>query len=144
MSWCAADADSARLASIVATKVRQLPGEAADGLVITTHDHEVTGADLVDALRLLKQRADAKDDAFFAVRGLKDARDFYAHYVRLSGLLVTDEAIVPLRTTWVQNREARRPLPDDAIGRLLSEPALPGDRHAQRIRPRCRNDAHDC
>jgi hypothetical protein len=88
---------------------------SVNALVIVTNALE---AELSDALRLLKYKTDAKDDRFFATRGLKDAREFYAHYLRLGGVLVIDEASVPPRIAHVRNREARRPLPEEAIGRL--------------------------
>jgi hypothetical protein len=109
--------DAARVASTIAAKVRQLPGDVPNALVIVA---KTLDAELSEAFRLLKQRAEAKDDAFFAARGLKDARDFYTHFLRLGGVLAVDESSAPPRIAWVRNREARRPLPEEAIHRLSS------------------------
>jgi hypothetical protein len=114
------EADTGRLAGVVAAKVRQLPGDVGNALVIVA---PALNVDIGDALRLLKQRTETRDDAFFVARGFRNARDFYAHYLRLAGVLVVDEASDPPRVAYVQNREARRPLPDEAIGRLSATDA---------------------
>jgi hypothetical protein len=76
-------------------------------------------------VRLLKARAERKDDAFFAGRGLGGSRDFFRQYARLSGALVVrtmdsvgaGSAAVSASTSaperqrlWL-NKEARYPLP---------------------------------
>jgi len=70
-------------------------------------------------VRLLKTHADQKDDAFFARRGFKDARDFYAQYLHLGGIFVLDEATDPARAIFSPNREARQPLARDALSALM-------------------------
>jgi hypothetical protein len=107
--------DAARLGNVMAAKVRQLPPELPNALVVTGQDTRVTEALVGDAARLLKGRNDASDDAFFERRGLGDARNFYAHYLRLSGVLVLDEA--SLRVFW-PNPEARHRLNDEVISYL--------------------------
>ncbi len=112
--------DPARLASVIAAKVRQLPGEAPNALVITGTNLAASAATMAAAARLLKLRADQKDDQFFASRGLKDARTFYAHYLRLSGVFVLDDARPMGQPIFLQNAEARHPLPREALGRLTA------------------------
>jgi len=114
------DPDQGRLASVITAKVRQLPGDLPNALVITTRGLPITEESLTTAARLLKAHTDHKDDAFFARRGLRDARDFYAHYVHLGGVFVLDEATVPARTVFSANRDARRPLPAEALARLTT------------------------
>ena len=70
-----------------------------------------------EVARLLKARTDAKDDAFFERRGLADARNFYAHYLRLSGVLVLDEASPAV---FSHNPEARRRLSDEIVHYLAN------------------------
>jgi hypothetical protein len=112
--------ESARLANVIAAKVRQLPGEMPNALVMTGHGLAVSAESLAAAVRLLKLRADQHDDKFFVGRGLKDARTFYARYLRLSGVFVVDEASLPGQVIFLPNREARYPLPREILTRLTA------------------------
>lgn len=111
------DVDTPRLANVIASKLRQLPAESANALVIVTHGLSVTEESVETANRLLKQHNDQNDEAFFTRRGFKSARDFYAQYLRLSGVFMIDEVVT---THYVANREARRPLPADAVAAVLT------------------------
>jgi hypothetical protein len=99
-----------RLASVIAAKLRQLPADLPNALLITTRDRSLTEDTLADAVRLLKLHNDQKDDAFFARRGLATARDFHARYLHLSETLILDESVTPRRAVSLSNREARHPL----------------------------------
>jgi hypothetical protein len=88
--------------------------------VIATRGLGVDEEGLAAATRLLKLHNDRTDDVFFARRGLKSARDFYAQYLRLGGVFVLDEATEPPSATFWANREARQPLPREALGPLLA------------------------
>jgi hypothetical protein len=112
------DAGEARLANVITGKLRQLPGDLPNVLVIAARGLALTEDNLVAAVRLLKTHTDAKDDAFFARRGLKDARDFYAQYLHLSGICVVDEASTP-GAVFAPNREARQPLSKEAVSGLM-------------------------
>jgi len=109
----------ARLANVITGKLRQLPGDMPNALVIAARGLAVDEDTLGAATRLLKMHTDQKDDAFFAHRGLKDAREFYVHYLRLSGTFVLDEASVARRVIFASNREARQPLSRAAVSALL-------------------------
>jgi hypothetical protein len=111
------DAVEARLANVIAGKLRQLPANVPNALLVAT---SVTDASLEAATRLLKSHADQKDDAFFARRGLETARDFYAHYLHLGGIFVLDEAAVPPHAIFRANREARHPLPREVVTALIA------------------------
>jgi hypothetical protein len=112
--------DPSRIANVIAGKLRQLPGDRANGLVIAANalTDDVVGA----ALRELKAHADARDDAFFARRALKTARDAYAQYLYLSAVFALTDA----GTSYIENREARRPLPPEALSALTACFAPPG------------------
>jgi hypothetical protein len=115
-------AEVARLTGVIAAKVRQLPGEVPNALAIVGQDlGGVVEAQLGDAARQLKARVDAKDDVFFARRGAADARSFYAHYRRLSGVLIFEEDAAVV--FWA-NHEARRSLSDEVVARLRGIYAL--------------------
>ena len=106
------EADEARLANVIAGKLRQLPAEAPNALVILTPDL----APLEPAVRLLRWHVDQKDDAFFARRGFKDARAVHAQYLHLGGVIGFDESS---GATLFVNREARRWLPAEALTQLM-------------------------
>jgi hypothetical protein len=108
----------ARLANVLVGKLRQLPGDIPNALVLATRGLPLTEDTVIAAVRLLKMHSDRKDDTFFARRGLKDARDFYAHYLYLGGIFVLDEATAPPRALFSPNREARQPLSKEAVTAL--------------------------
>jgi hypothetical protein len=109
----------ARLANVITGKLRQLPGDVPNALVIAARGLALNEDSLSAATRLLKVHTDGKDDAFFAHRGLKDARDFHAQYLHLSGIFVLDEATAPAGVIFSPNREARHPLTREAVGVLM-------------------------
>jgi hypothetical protein len=109
----------ARLANVITGKLRQLPADLPNALVMAASGLSLDEDSLVAALRLLKTHTDAKDDAFFARRGLKDARTFHAQFLHLSGLFVLDEASASARAVFSPNREARHPLSKEAVTALM-------------------------
>jgi hypothetical protein len=109
----------AKLANVITGKLRQLPGDTPNALVIAGHGLPLDEDSLVAAARLLKLHTDTRDDAFFARRGLKDARDFYTQYLHLSAICVLDEATAPARAVLSPNREARHPLSKEAASALM-------------------------
>jgi hypothetical protein len=114
----ASDPGVARLANVITGKLRQLPGDVPNALVITARGLPLSEDSLAHAARLLKMHSDRKDDAFFARRGFRDARDFYAQYLHLSGVFVLDEATASSRAFFCSNREARHPLPRGVVSGL--------------------------
>jgi hypothetical protein len=116
----APEATPDKMANVIAGKLRQLPVDLPNALVIVTRDIALDRDSLASALRLLKVASDRKDDAFFVHDGLKDARDFSKRYVRLGGVFVVNEAGPPPRAIFSANREARRPLPAEAVAGLTA------------------------
>jgi hypothetical protein len=110
----------ARLANVIAGKLRQLPAELPNALVIATRGLPLSEEGLAAAPRLLKSHSDRKDDDFFARRGLRTARDFYAQYLHLSGVFVLDEASMPPSMIFAHNREARHPLSTETVAGLTA------------------------
>jgi hypothetical protein len=108
-------ADAARLAHVIAAKVRQLPADLPNGLLIDGSG--LAASDVASAISLLKTFTFEKDDAYFASHGVRDARTFYKQFLELGGVLLLDEAA---ETVFVANRDARRPPPDEALARLLA------------------------
>lgn len=122
---------AARLANVVAGKLRQLPGDLPNALLITTADVPLTENTLAGAARVLKAHAGQKDDAFFGRRGYRAARDFHVQYLHLSATVSLDESTAEpaAKVNVLLNREARHPLPRDVVAALLA--CLSSDRHAQ-------------
>src|SRR5262249_42016297 len=94
-----------KLATVIAAKLRQLPGEIPNALVITTREMELTEATIEAAFRLLKARAEDKDDPFFARHGLRNTRDFRTQFGRLSVIFTLDEGGDASRVSSTPNRE---------------------------------------
>jgi hypothetical protein len=112
------DAGDARLANVIVAKLRQLPGDVPNALVISTRGLSLSEQELVAATRLLKMHSDQKDDAFFARRGFLSARDFHVQFLHLGGVFVVEEGEAPPAVVSSENREARHPLPRDAVAAL--------------------------
>ncbi len=106
-----------RLADVIVGKLRQLPADLPNGLVIVGNGLELGDDALIEVARLLKAHNDASDDAFFARRGFPRARDFHAQWLRLSAVFVLSE---PDGLLYVANAEARHPLANDVIGALTT------------------------
>jgi hypothetical protein len=109
-----------RLANVIAGKVRQLPPDLPNALVILSRALALTEEHLGQALRLLKSHAESKDVAFFARRGIKDAREFHGQFTRLSGVFSIDDATTPASASFFANRDTRHPLPSEALARLTA------------------------
>jgi hypothetical protein len=105
----------ARLAHVITGKLRQLPGDLPNGLLIAVRGLRLNEDMLAAAVRLLKLHADRKDEAFLARGGFKDARGLYAQYVHLSGIFVLDEATAPARAIFSPNPETRHPLAREVV-----------------------------
>jgi hypothetical protein len=106
----------ARLANVIAAKLRQLPNDLPNALVMTTRGLPISEDNLAAAIRLLKTHNDVQDDAFFARRGFPRTRDFHAQYRNLGGVIALDEAA---GSAFLANREAKHPLPPEALAGLM-------------------------
>jgi hypothetical protein len=108
-------------ADLVATamlrKLRQLPGDAPNAVLVAIAGPIPSQDDIVAAMRSLKLRADRRDDAYFRGRGFADARQFHLRRRRLGALLVASTGGTDARA-WA-NPEAQRPLPDGALSACL-------------------------
>jgi hypothetical protein len=106
--------DTNKLINTICAKLGQLlPGTinllalSADGMV-----YQEEG--VAQAMKLLKQHAERKDEEYFVRRGFTSARDFLHDYQRLSAVLVRrgwDDGGAPT-ALWL-NKEAQRPVPND-------------------------------
>jgi hypothetical protein len=102
-----------KLINTVCEKIGQLPPSVINLLALGDSGPAGVSCDVALALKLLKERADGKDDSFFARRGFISARDFLKQYSRLSGILVCDasDMIAAARPTLWLNAQARHAIP---------------------------------
>ena len=66
-------------------KLRQLPTAMSNVLVVAVGGSTATALDIATSTRLIRGRADAKDEAFFTAHGFADSRAFYDQFLRLGG-----------------------------------------------------------
>jgi hypothetical protein len=105
------------LASALLGKLRQLPADAPNAVLVAVDGPPVAREQVATAARSLKQRADRRDDRFFAARGFAAARELHLYYRRLGTVFVVGrDGLSAL--SW-SNGEARRPLPDGAEAACL-------------------------
>jgi hypothetical protein len=111
----------ATIGAAIVAKVRQLPPSVPNAVLVAADDG--TGADPDDvaaAARALRARADAKEEAFFATRGLDGSRGFYQRFLRLGAVLVwCEEAVGHARAAGWINPSARIALPEPAVRACL-------------------------
>lgn len=99
--------DAAAVTGVVLGKLRQLPPSVPNLLLIAV-ESQAADVDVSAAVRALRARADAKDEAYFAFRGIDGTRAFYERLLRLGGVIAWCETAVGDRraTSWA-NRSAR-------------------------------------
>jgi hypothetical protein len=112
--------DAAAVAGVVLGKLRQLP-PSAPNLLLVAVDDDVNGAvDIGAAVRALRARADAKDEAYFAFRGIDGTRRFFEGILRLGGVIVWCEtAAGDRRAAWWTNVSARIAVPEATTRAVL-------------------------
>lgn len=103
--------DDARLAALLCGKLGQLVAGAANMLVVVSDAGPYAAEDVGAALLALRRRADARDDAYFAYRGLAGARALHEGLPRLGAVLVAAPA--EAAQALYLHAAARRPLPAD-------------------------------
>jgi hypothetical protein len=75
----------------ILAKLRQLPPSRANVLVVAVEAVDDGPPDPAPVLRELRTRADGRDDAWFAARGLAEAATFHQGVLRLSAVLTWTE-----------------------------------------------------
>ena len=84
--------EPAALGATILAKLRQLPPSTPNVLVLAADGPDAAALDISAAVGLLRARADAKDDAFFAARGLETGRGFYERFLRLGAVIAWCQA----------------------------------------------------
>ena len=107
-------------------KLRQLPPSVPNVLLIALEGNRADALDVASAVRELRARADAKDEAFFQRRAFDGTRDFYHRFLRLGAVVTWCEAGVgDGRVSSWRNGSARIPVPEPALRACLA--TLRGD-----------------
>ena len=106
------------LANALLGKLHQLPADAPNAVLVAIEGPTPPRDAVAGAMRALRQRADRRDDLFFAGRGFAATREFHLYYRRLSALFVASRGGAGA-LSW-SNGEARRQLPDGAVPACLS------------------------
>jgi hypothetical protein len=107
---------ASKLGEVICEKLRQAPPSVINVVLVGVDAGASVELDPVATMKRLVQRAEAKQDDFFAQRGWRDARDFLRALPRLSGVLLLakwDEATAASSSLWL-SPQARHPLPADA------------------------------
>ena len=101
-------------ASLLA-KLRQLPPSAPNAVLFAIDGDTAEALDIAAATRVLRARADAKEETFFVSRGFDGSRGFYERFLRLSTVFVWCEgASGEAQASLWTNRSARIALPEPA------------------------------
>ena len=126
---CTACRTRAASAASLLAKLRQLPPSAPNAVLFATDAESAAALDVDAATRMLRSRADAKDESVLLTRGFDGARGFYERYLRLSAVFVSAEGADgdARATIWV-NRSARIAMPEPAARACLR--CLRGDLEA--------------
>ncbi|HEV2237615.1 MAG TPA: hypothetical protein VGR57_13220, partial [Ktedonobacterales bacterium] len=77
-----------KLGDVLCEKLRQMPAGAVNVLLVGVDGGAASDLDCAATVRLLVKRAEAKEDAYFVARGLRDARDFLHALQRLGAVVV--------------------------------------------------------
>ncbi|MGH2428659.1 MAG: hypothetical protein ACRDGV_07205 [Candidatus Limnocylindria bacterium] len=114
-------APGAGYAGSLLAKLRQLPPSVPNAILVAIDGDSAESFDVAAATRALRDRADAKDEAFFVSRGFDGTRGFYQRYLRLGAVLVWCEgAAAEARAALWCNRSARIAVPDRAARACLA------------------------
>lgn len=100
----------------ILAKLRQLPPGVANVLLLAIGGERADALDVTGAVRAIRARADAKDEAFFERRGLDGSRGFYDRFLRLGAVITWCERGAGARRaeTWV-NGSSRIAVPAAAL-----------------------------
>jgi hypothetical protein len=113
--------DRADYSAPILAKLRQLPPSVANVLVIAIEGESATALDAGAAVRALRARADAKDEAFFAAHGFQGTRGFYDRLLRLCAVIAwAEHAPGDERAVLWTNGSARIPLPEPSARACLT------------------------
>lgn len=101
-----------RVADACATKMRQLP-PSVPNVIALVGAARADGSGVSVVMRGLRRQAERADDEVLARAGVGKTRDFFARYLRISGVAIVSDPADGECDLWL-NPEARSPLPRGA------------------------------
>ena len=104
------------LAGPILTKLHQLPPSRPNAVVFALAGDQAA-PDVSETVRVLRARADAKEDAFFASRGFEGASAFHQRLLRLGGVIAWRDGAGA--EVWL-NKSARIALPEAATRAVVA------------------------
>jgi hypothetical protein len=105
----------------ILAKLRQLPPTVPNVLVIAVDGDAAGALDSGAAVRALRARADAKDEAFFTRHGFTGSRGFYDRLLRLGAVIAwAERGAGDERAALWTNGSARTALPERAAAACLA------------------------
>ena len=97
-------------------KLRQLPPGAPNIVVAAIDGPTADALDVAASVLRVRERADAKDEAFFAARGIAGSRAFYGRFLRLGAVLSWAQGGAGANRVAVwRHGSARIPVPDRIV-----------------------------
>jgi hypothetical protein len=101
-------------------KLRQLPPSVPNAVLVAIEGDSAETYDVAAAMRGLRARAEANDEAFFTRRGLDGTRGFNQRSLRLGAVMVWCEGAIgdARANVWI-NRSARIAVPERAVRACL-------------------------
>jgi hypothetical protein len=113
--------DAEALGWVILAKLRQLPPSLPNLLLVAVAGEHADALDVAGAVRVVRSRAEAKDEAFFARRGFDGTRGFFDRFLRLGGVITwcESESGDDRAALWV-NGSARIAVPDRAARATLA------------------------
>ena len=112
--------DEAAVAGALLVKLRQLPPSVPNAVLLAVDVADASAVAVDAALRGLRARADAHDDAFFTARGHAGTKGFNERWLRLGGVYSWAESAPGVRATLSVNRNARIELPAKGARAVLA------------------------
>jgi hypothetical protein len=102
-------------------KLRQLPPAIPNVVLLAIDGRDAAAYDVAEAIRALRARADAKDEALFTSRGFAGTRAFYERFLRLGAVITwAEQADGEARAAAWTNPSSRTPMPPRAAHAVLA------------------------
>lgn len=114
------DLDEHVVGGTLLVKLRQLPPGVPNVVVIVGRADQGFPVDIGAAVRGIRARADAKDEAYFTRRAFEGTRQFYDRFLRLGAVVVWNRSAADRAATAWRNPSVRIPVPERALAAAVS------------------------
>ena len=114
------DLDEHVVGGTLLVKLRQLPPGVPNVIVIVGRADQGFPVDIGAAVRAIRARADAKDEAYFTRRAFEGTRQFYDRFLRLGAVVIWNRSEADRAAAAWRNPSARIPVPERALAAAVS------------------------